>query len=122
MVAASCSGFSAPTSCAVEQFGLAMIFFFAKPFTASAFTSGTISGTSGSIRQADELSITTAPAAAIFGDHSLDTEPPADIRQMSVSEKSKLSSAFTFRVLSPYEHSTPWLLRDASATTSSAGK
>jgi len=29
-----------------------------------------------------------APAAPIFGDHSLDTAPPADIRQMSVSEKS----------------------------------
>ena len=56
---------------------------------ASAFTSGTISGTSGSMRQADELSITTAPCAPIFGDHSFDTAPPADIRQMSTSEKSK---------------------------------
>ena len=53
-------------------------------------TSGTTSGTSGSIRQADELSITTAPCAPIFGDHSLDTLPPADIRQMSTSEKSRL--------------------------------
>lgn len=65
-----------------------MMFFFAKSFAASAFTSGTISGTSGSMRQADELSITTAPAAPIFGDHSFDTDPPADIRQMSMSEKS----------------------------------
>ena len=88
MVALSCSGFSATTSCAVEQFGLAMMFFLVKPATASAFTSGTISGTSGSMRQADELSITTAPAAPIFGDHSFDTAPPADIRQMSTSEKS----------------------------------
>ena len=88
MVALSCSGFSATTSCAVEQFGLAMMFFLVKPATASALTSGTISGTSGSMRQADELSITTAPAAAIFGDHSFDTAPPADIRQMSTSEKS----------------------------------
>ena len=74
------------------------------------------------MRQAEELSITTAPCAAIFGDHSFDTAPPADIRQMSTSEKSKWSSAFTFSVLSPNEHSTPWLLRDARATTSSAGK
>ena len=88
IVAASCSGFSATTSCAVEQFGLAMMFFLVKPATASAFTSGTISGTSGSMRQAEELSITTAPAAPIFGDHSFDTAPPADIRQMSTSEKS----------------------------------
>lgn len=88
MVALSCSGFSATTSCAVEQFGLAMMFFVLKPAAASAFTSGTISGTSGSMRQAEELSITTVPAAPIFGDHSFDTEPPADIRQMSTSEKS----------------------------------
>src|SRR5674476_1495259 len=86
IVALSCSGLSATTSWAVEQFGLAMMFFLVKPATASAFTSGTINGTSGSMRQAEELSITTAPAAAIFGDHSFDTAPPADIRQMSTSE------------------------------------
>ncbi len=65
-----------------------MMFFLTKPATASALTSGTISGTSGSIRQVDELSITTAPAAPIFGDHSFDTAPPADIRQISTSLKS----------------------------------
>ncbi len=65
-----------------------MMFFLRKPSIAAAFTSGTISGTSGSMRQADELSITTAPCAPIFGDHSFDTSPPADIRQMSTSEKS----------------------------------
>ena len=65
-----------------------MMFFFMKPATASALTSGTISGTSGSMRHAEELSITTAPAAPILGDHSLDTAPPADIRQMSTSLKS----------------------------------
>src|SRR3979411_1855849 len=75
MTALSCSGFSATTSCAVEQFGLAMMFFLTKPETASALTSGTISGTSGSIRHADELSITTAPAAALFGAHSLPPRP-----------------------------------------------
>src|SRR5437588_3031016 len=50
----------------VEQFGLATI-----PFgmlrRASAFTSGTTSGTSGSMRQALELSITIAPARAAIG-------------------------------------------------------
>ena len=61
-----------------------MIYFLEKPLAASAFTSGTTSGTSGSIRQAEELSMTTQPAAPIFGDHSFDTAPPADIRQMSV--------------------------------------
>jgi hypothetical protein len=48
MVARSCRGFRATTSCAVEQFGLAMMFFLVKPRTASAFTSGTTSGTSSS--------------------------------------------------------------------------
>ncbi len=32
--------------------------------------------------------MTTQSWAAIFGAHSFDTVPPADIRQMSVSEKS----------------------------------
>src|SRR3984893_5031288 len=83
MVALSCSGFSATTSWAVEQFGLAMMFFLTKPATASALTSGTISGTYGSIRQADELSITTAPAAPMFGDHSFGTAPAADVSEIS---------------------------------------
>ena len=48
MVAWSCSGFSATTICMVWQFGLAMMFFLVYPTTASAFTSGTISGTSWS--------------------------------------------------------------------------
>ena len=50
----------------VVQFGLAMI-----PLRAcgraAPLTSLTISGTSGSIRHADELSITMTPAAANFG-------------------------------------------------------
>src|SRR5665647_2987932 len=101
-MALSCSGLSATTSWAVEQFGLAMMFFLVKPATASAFTSGTISGTSGYMRQADEWSITTShcapifddhffttvPCAPIFGDHSFYTVPLADIRQISTSEKS----------------------------------
>ena len=88
MRARSCSGFSATTSCAVEQFGLAMMRFLAKPSSACAFTSGTTSGTSGSIRQCEELSITTAPVAAMRGDQSFEIAPPADIRQMSVPAKS----------------------------------
>src|SRR5436190_565271 len=98
MIALSCSGLSATTSCAVEQFGLAMMPFLRKPTTASAFTSGTISGTSGSVRQNEELSITTAPAAAILGAQSLATGEPADIRQISTSEKSQCSRALTLSV------------------------
>ena len=55
----------------VVQLGLATM-----PFgmlaRASALTSGTTSGTSGSMRQADELSMTMAPAAATCGAHSRD--------------------------------------------------
>ena len=65
-----------------------MMYLLTKPRAASALTSGTTSGTSGSIRQADELSMTTQPLAPILGAHSFDTEPPADISAMSVPEKS----------------------------------
>ena len=121
MVAASCNGLSATTSCMVEQFGLAMMYFFEKPLAASAFTSGTTRGTSGSIRQADELSMTRQPTAPILGDHSFEMSPPADIRAMSTSRKSKWSSALHFRVRSPNETSRPIDFVDASATTSLAG-
>ena len=61
----------------VVQFGLAMM-----PLRASAIASGltsdTTSGTSGSIRHADELSMTMAPAAANFGASSLDEVAPAE--------------------------------------------
>ena len=44
---------------------------------ASAFTSGTTRGTSGSIRQAEELSMTIAPAAATRGASSREVGRPA---------------------------------------------
>src|SRR5262245_15085226 len=69
MRARSCSGFRATTIWIVEQFGLATI-----PLgmlrRASALTSGTTSGTSGSMRQALELSTTIAPARAAIGENS----------------------------------------------------
>src|SRR5438067_12952110 len=73
MRARSCSGFSATTIWMVEQLGLATI-----PLgmwrRASALTSGTTRGTSGSMRQALELSTTTAPARAAIGLYSRLTE------------------------------------------------
>ena len=65
-----------------------MMYLRVKPAAAAALTSGTISGTSGSMRKALELSMTTQPLAPILGDHWRDTSPPADIRQISVSAKS----------------------------------
>ena len=64
--ASSCSGLSTGIAAIVVQLGLAMM-----PLRASAIASGltslTTSGTSGSIRQAEELSMTIAPAAANRG-------------------------------------------------------
>ena len=45
--------------------------------------------------------MTTQPCLPILGDHCFDTSPPADMMQMSVSEKSYWSSDFTFSVRSP---------------------
>ena len=65
--------------------------------------------------------MTTQPWPAIFGAHSFETVPPADIRQISVPLKSKFSSDLHFKILSPKETSVPIERGDASATTSSAG-
>jgi hypothetical protein len=61
----------------VVQLGLAMMPF-GRLAAACGLTSATTSGTSGSMRQADELSITTAPAAATFGASSFDVALPAE--------------------------------------------
>ncbi len=53
----------------VEQLGLATMPFGMRR-RVSALTSGTTSGTSGSMRQALELSMTTAPARAAMGLYS----------------------------------------------------
>ena len=66
----------------VVQLGLAMIPL-GRWARAWGFTSATTSGTSGSLRQAEELSITTAPAAATLGARALDVSPPAEKKTMS---------------------------------------
>ena len=66
----------------VVQFGFAMIPLRASPM-ASGFTSDTTRGTSGSMRQADELSITVAPAAATRGASEREAVAPAEKRAMS---------------------------------------
>ena len=74
----SCSGFSATTIWMVEQFGLAMMPRLAKRFSACGFTSGTTSGTSGSMRNWLVLSITTQPAAAARGACTAETAAPGE--------------------------------------------
>jgi hypothetical protein len=62
----------------MEQFGLAMMAPPSMPARACALTSGTTSGIASSYRNAEVLSITTAPARAARGANSLLTEPPAE--------------------------------------------
>jgi hypothetical protein len=66
----------------VVQLGFAI-----RPFgmdaSACAFTSATTSGTSGSSRHADELSMTSAPAAATRGASLREVLAPAEKNTMS---------------------------------------
>ena len=87
IVKASCRGLSATTIWIVEQFGLAMIPLWRA--MAWALTSGTTSGTVGSIRQALELSTTTAPAFAAIGLHSREIDAGVLDRTMSTPSKAR---------------------------------
>ena len=65
----------------VEQFGLAIIL--SSLVRTFAFTSGTTNFFVGSIRHAEELSITVIPAAANFGARSSEVPPPAENKARS---------------------------------------
>jgi hypothetical protein len=78
----------------VVQFGLAMMPLRAFA-TSPGLTSLTISGTSGSIRHADELSITIAPAAANFGASSRDDVAPDENKAMSRPDTSAAAASST---------------------------
>ena len=121
---ASCSGFSTITSWMVLQLGLAMI---RRPpgliasSTSFAFTSGTTSGQSGSMRKALELSITTAPAFAACGANSRDTVAPGEKR--AISTPANESGLRRRTVSSSPRNSTccPSLRSEASGTSSPTG-
>ena len=70
----------------VVQFGLA-IMPLGTDCAASRLASTTMRGTSGSLRQADELSTTVAPAAANRGAYCLEVPPPAENRAMSMPRR-----------------------------------
>ena len=55
---------------------------------ASGLTSGTTSGTSGSMRKCEVLSMTTAPAAAAFGANIAEILAPGEDSTMSMPRKS----------------------------------
>ena len=83
----------------VVQFGLAMMPL-ARRAMACGFTSETTRGTSGSMRHAEELSMTTAPAAANFGARAREPAAPAENRAMS-SPAGRPSSASSTTISAP---------------------
>ncbi len=119
--AASCSGLSTGIAAIVVQFGLAMM-----PLgglmASSGLTSLTTSGTSGSLRQAEELSTTIAPAAATLGAYSRDMVAPADISAMSRPLKSAVAVSSTVTSLPLNGMVLPADLAELKNRTSSRGK
>src|SRR3972149_371540 len=78
---ASRRAMSGGASCMVEQLGLAMM-----PSCSPAspgLTSTTTSGTAGSMRHCEELSMTSAPRRAASGARTAETDAPAEKRGMS---------------------------------------
>ncbi len=119
MPAASCSGLSATTICIVVQFGLATIPWFCA--IASGLTSETTSGTSGSMRHCEELSITIAPALAKRGAHSFEVAEPAENRATSKPAIASSLSACTTRP-APAPSSVRPAERSEAKGTSSDGR
>ena len=105
----------------VEQFGLAMMPLGVSA-AAAAFTSGTIKGTSGSARKADELSTTSAPLLAAIGDQCRDVPPPAE--NNASGTPSNTSGAISTTVCSSPRNRTvlPALRAEATGTSSCTGK
>ena len=124
--ASSCSTLSTGIATMVVQLGLAMIPFFkewARLATSRAkFTSDTTSGTSGSLRQADELSITVTPAAANRGACTSDIVFPAENNAMSRPVGSAVAASST-SISCPRKGSLrPCERADAKNRTEVAGK
>ena len=90
----------------VVQFGLAMMPLGGRS-ASSGLTSATTSGTSGSIRQADELSMTTAPASATRGAVALEAALPLENSARSSPVKSAVSVSSTTTSPSPHGNVRP---------------
>ena len=88
------SGLSTGIAAMVVQLGLAMMPL-GRSASACGLTSATTSGTSGSRRNAEELSITIAPAAATFGAYSRELVAPLENSAMSIPEKSAVAMSST---------------------------
>ena len=83
-------GFRATTICMVVQLGLPIIRRGALR-ASSPLTSGTTSGTSASMRKAEELSIISVPLAVMVLAYSRDVDAPAEVKAMSMPRNSSAS-------------------------------
>src|SRR4051812_11333095 len=104
----------------VEQLGLAIIL--SSGVNTSAFTSGTTSFLVGSMRHADELSITVVPAAANNGACAVDVLPPAENKAISGFCLIASSTEITLYCLPLKVISLPTLFSDATNNNSVTGK
>ena len=86
------------------------------------FTSGTTSGTSGSIRQALEVSMQTAPAMTADGQNSLEPLPPAARSAISTPSKESCFSSPTTTGFPLNSSTCPALLLLARHLISPTGK
>src|SRR5690606_10901398 len=87
-----------------------------------AFISGTTKGLSKSMRHAEELSITVVPAAANFGAHSNEVEPPAENKAISGDFESASSIPQTGYSLFLNTIGFPTELTEATGINSETGK
>ena len=92
--ASRCSGPSTGIAAIVVQLGLATMPL-GRSSSSWGLTSDTTSGTSGCMRQADELSMTVAPAAATFSAIARDVVAPAENRAMSMPDQSAVAASST---------------------------
>ncbi len=116
----SCSGLSTGIAAIVVQLGLATMPL-GRSCTASGLTSLTTSGTSGSRRHAEELSTTTAPAAANFGASSREVAPPAENSTMSRPLGSAVAASSTTTSRSPQARVEPAERAEAKNRSSETG-
>ena len=105
----------------VVQLGFAMMPL-GRLSTSSGLTSETTSGTSGSLRHAEELSTTTAPAAANLGAYSREAVAPAEKIAMSIPEKSAVATSSTMTSVPFHGRVDPAERADAKKRIVSTGK
>ena len=104
----------------VVQLGLATMPFRIE-LNAAALTSGTTSGTSGSIRQAEELSTTTAPASVNRGARTREAPPPMENKARSSPERSAVAASSTSTSTPRNARTRPTERGEASSRSSSTG-